>query len=98
MQADASDTRVWRMLLIAPLALFALLFLLPQYAFVRTSVHENLGYGRFGDALTLANYAKLVGEPLYRTALLRTVALSAVVTAICLAVGFPLAYALARSG
>src|SRR5437867_3428617 len=95
---DTSDTRVWRILLMAPLAVFALLFLLPQYAFVRTSVHENLGYGRIGDALTLTNYARLVGEPPYRQALLRTIGLSVVVTAVCLAVGFPLAYALARSG
>jgi putative spermidine/putrescine transport system permease protein len=98
MRRHPSETRAWRLLLVAPLALFAVLFLLPQVAFVRTSVHENLGYGRFGDAITLANYARLVGEPLYRQALLRTVVVSLAVTAVCLVVGFPLAYALARSG
>ena len=97
MRPSPSDTRAWRLLLVAPLALFTALFLLPQLAFVRTSLHENLGYGRIGEALTLANYAKLVGEPLYREALTRTILVSLVVTAVCLVVGFPLAYALARA-
>lgn len=97
MIAPASDTRPWRALLVAPVTIFALLFLLPQYFFVRMSFHENLGYGRIGDALTLASYARLVGEPLYRQALLRTVGLSLAVTVVGVALGFPVAYALARA-
>jgi ABC-type spermidine/putrescine transport system permease subunit I len=47
-------------------------------------------------AFTAANYAKL-WEPYYATLFLRTLRLSVIVTGVCAALGYPLAYVLARS-
>jgi putative spermidine/putrescine transport system permease protein len=91
------DPRPWRLLLLAPLVVSLLLFALPQYFFISTSFHQNLGYGRFGDALTLANYQRIFTDSLYLAALGRTLALSAATASICLILGFPVAYVLARA-
>jgi putative spermidine/putrescine transport system permease protein len=91
------DPRAWRLLLILPLAVSLLLFALPQYFFISMSFHPNLGYGRIGDAWTLDNYLRIFSDPLYLSALARTLALSAATALICLVLGFPVAYVLARA-
>ncbi|KAF7962063.1 hypothetical protein AWV80_26175 [Cupriavidus sp. UYMU48A] len=80
-----------------PLAISLLLFAIPQYFFISTSFHENLGYGRIGEAFTLENYARLFSDSLYLAALSRTLLLSFLTASICLVLGFPVAYMLARS-
>jgi putative spermidine/putrescine transport system permease protein len=94
---QVDDPRPWRLILIVPLAVSLLLFAIPQYFFVSTSFHQNLGYGRFGEVLTLANYERIFTDSLYLAALGRTLALSAITAGICLVLGFPVAYVLARS-
>jgi ABC-type spermidine/putrescine transport system permease subunit I len=91
------DPRPWRLLLLIPLTVSLLLFAVPQYFFISTSFHENLGYGRIGEAFTLANYQRIATDPLYVNALLRTFGLSAATAAVCLVLGFPVAYVLARA-
>ena len=49
-----------------------------------------------GAEFTAANYAKL-WEPYYANLFLRTVRLAVVVTAVCMVLGYPVAYFLARS-
>ncbi|WP_206078345.1 ABC transporter permease [Poseidonocella sp. HB161398] len=49
------------------------------------------------QGLTLENYAKFFGDPFYREVLGRTVAVAAVTTLCCLALGIPAAYAISRS-
>lgn len=95
--ARLDDARPWRLALAVPLLVSLLLFVVPQYFFVRMSFHQNLGYGRIGDDVTLVNYIRLFSDPLYLTALFRTVAVSAVVALVCLVAGFPVAYVLARA-
>jgi putative spermidine/putrescine transport system permease protein len=73
------------------------LFAIPQYFFISTSFHQNLGYGRVSEVLTLANYQRIFTDSLYLAALGRTLALSAITAGICLVLGFPVAYVLARS-
>lgn len=97
MPGAVDDSRPWRLILTVPLVVSALLFIVPQYFFVRMSFHANLGYGRIGESLTLENYVRLFTDPLYLAALGRTVGLSGLVALICLAVGFPVAYVLARA-
>jgi putative spermidine/putrescine transport system permease protein len=92
------DPRPWRFLLVIPSAISFLLFALPQTYFIAASFHENLGYGRVGDEWTLVNYAKVFTDPLYVAALLRTIGLSALSASICLALGFPVSYVIARMG
>jgi len=49
------------------------------------------------DALTIENYVKFFTDVYYTAVLTRTVRIAFVTTAICLAMGFPLAYVLART-
>lgn len=94
---QVDDPRPWRLLLVIPLVVSLLLFAIPQYFFISTSFHPNLGYGRIGEAFTLANYQRIFTDPLYLSALGRTLGLSAVTALICLVLGFPVAYVLARA-
>ncbi len=91
------DPRPWRLLLLIPLAISLALFVVPQYFFISTSFHANLGYGRIGDTFTLANYARVFTDSLYLNALIRTALLAATTAIVCLILGFPVAYVLARS-
>lgn len=74
-----------------------LLFAIPQYFFISTSFHQNLGYGKFSEAFTLHNYHRIFTDTLYLAALGKTLALSAITAGVCLMVGFPVAYVLART-
>jgi len=93
---EVDDPRLWRWLLMIPLVVSVLLFLVPQYFFISISFHQNLGYGRFSDVFTLANYQRAFTDTLYLTALWRTLVLSATTALLCLALGVPVAYVLAR--
>lgn len=80
-----------RALLIVPgLAFIAILFLYPLAALVGSSFQDDAGF-------TLAHYARIIEIPVYTRVLIKTVWVSAAVTAICLVIGYPLAYALAQA-
>jgi putative spermidine/putrescine transport system permease protein len=49
------------------------------------------------EAVTLENYVKFFTDPFYLTVLLRTFRVAAVCMVLCLVLGFPLAYVLART-
>jgi putative spermidine/putrescine transport system permease protein len=49
------------------------------------------------DAFTVENYVKFFSDPFYVAVLLRTIRVAAVCTAICVVLGFPMAYVLART-
>jgi len=49
------------------------------------------------DALTVENYIKIFADPYYRAVLLRTGLIAALCTALCLVLGYPAAYLLART-
>ena len=49
------------------------------------------------DAFTVENYVKFLTDPYYVAVLLRTIRVAAVCTAICVVLGFPMAYVLART-
>jgi putative spermidine/putrescine transport system permease protein len=87
----------WAAFLVPPLLVSLLLFVVPQLAFLRSSLFRNVGYGQTGTALTLENYARFFTDAFYQEALLRTAGLSLIDAVVCLAVGFPIAYRLARS-
>jgi putative spermidine/putrescine transport system permease protein len=80
-------------LLLLPAALFlALGFVLPVGLLGATSLAGPTG--GFGAA----QYARFLLDPFYREFLTETVAISAVTTAICVVLAYPLAYQLARAG
>jgi len=75
--------------LVAPAILYLLaLFVVPVGHMLVLSVTE--------PAVSLANYRRLFTVPLYTHVMLNTFAVSFVVTLACLALGYPLAYVMAR--
>ena len=94
---QVDDPRPWRLLLILPLLISLLLFAIPQYFFISTSFHQNLGYGKFSEVFSLQNYQRIFTDALYLAALWRTLVLSAATAVVCLVLGFPVAYMLARA-
>ena len=91
-------TRVSAAALLAPAALaVSLVLVLPLGLMFRYSLNR-FEPGRFMvEALTLENYAKLVSDAYYLGVLRSTVLMALAVTAACLALGFPLALAIARA-
>lgn len=76
-------------LLLPFLAVLFVAFLLP----VGVLLHESL----FVPAGTIEHYARVFDEPVYLRVLWRTIRIAALVTAICLVLGYPLAIAMARA-
>ncbi|EYR81288.1 MULTISPECIES: ABC transporter permease [unclassified Shinella] len=82
-------------LLFAPFALWiALLIILPQLGIGYISLREKVGPGEY--TFGFANYIAFLSEPIYWNTLLRTAWMSILVTAMALAVGFPVAYYIAK--
>lgn len=80
-------------LLIPGLALITLAFFLPILEMLALSVS-----GPAEGGSSLAAFAKVLGDEYYLGILWRTIRLSAIITFLCLLIGFPLAYITARSG
>ncbi len=85
-------------LLTAPLGLVLLgVFVAPILLMAPTSLrHYDPGAGT-SSGWTFENYTQIVTDPYFHEVLARTFTMGALVTLICLVVGYPLAYVLARS-
>jgi putative spermidine/putrescine transport system permease protein len=85
-------------LLITPLGLVLLaVFVAPILMMAPTSFrHYDPGAAQ-AAGWTLENYAQIVADPYFHGVIGRTFAMAAIVTLICLVVGYPLAYVLAHS-
>jgi putrescine transport system permease protein len=101
---------IGRLVLIAmPFLWLALFFLLPLLIVVKISLAEStIGIppytpllvnhdGGFELRATLANFALIASDDLYLRAYLGSLGNAAVATAFCLLIGYPVAYAIARS-
>jgi spermidine/putrescine transport system permease protein len=82
------------LLLPAALAL-GLLFVAPQVLMFEASLGRRSAYGGVVHEWSAANYVR-AAEPLYMEILGRSFVLALATTAVCLAVGYPMAYWLAR--
>jgi putative spermidine/putrescine transport system permease protein len=71
--------------------------LLPLAILLRYSLNQFVPGKFMVDALTVENYVKFFTDIYYTAVLTRTVRIAFITTAICLLMGFPLAYALART-
>ncbi|HTZ37834.1 MAG TPA: ABC transporter permease [Stellaceae bacterium] len=98
---DAGEPRAriasWGTLLAAPYALYLVLVLLVPLGIV--TVYSFFTYSTTGVALpvlTLRNYAQLA-DPYFLRLIGRTAGIALKTTAICVVLGYPLAYALARA-
>jgi spermidine/putrescine transport system permease protein len=96
-QLDPSDdVRLIRWLLVPGLAWLVLFFFVPVLMVLVISFTMRGTYGGIEWTFTLANYAG-VFDPLYLKIFLRSLALALAATVLCLVMGFPLAYYIARS-
>lgn len=74
-------------------SLFAPLAILFRYSLNRFDPTKKL----MVEAVTWSNYAKFFTDPYYTSTLLTTVEVALLVTLVCLVMGFPLAYVVART-
>jgi len=72
------------------------LLLIPLLILLRYSFNRFVPGQFMVEALTLENYVKVFNDPYYRDVLLLTAGIAALTTFLCLVIGFPAAYALAR--
>lgn len=79
------------------LAVVALLFLAPMGIIAAYSFLTRGAYGGVEPPWTFENYVRL-WDPLYGAILLRSLWIAAVSTALCLILGYPLAFFISRSG
>ena len=85
--AERRETLRYVLLLVPALLLLLVLFVYPLSGIVNRSVYKN-GY-------TLDAYRQIIGVPVYVQVIARTFRTAALVTLLCLALGYPLAYRLA---
>lgn len=92
------ERRPLGLLLITPLGLVLLaVFVAPILVMAPTSFrHYDAGSGQV-SGWTLENYAQIATDPYFHEVLGRTFGMGALVTVICLVVGYPLAYVMART-
>ncbi|HEY7247620.1 MAG TPA: ABC transporter permease [Xanthobacteraceae bacterium] len=88
---------IWQWVVLPTTLVFCLIFAAPIADLCRLSFHAMTGPAQVGAAFTLANYRAFVTDPFYLQMLLRTGWLGLLVTLGCVAVGYPVAYFLART-
>lgn len=101
-QTQAGEFAVSRSIWLATVAAFALVLALvgaPYLALARTSFYGfDPATQTYGTTLTLEHYRAFVDGSGYRAALGRSLQVSLWVTVWCFALGFPVAYVMARAG
>lgn len=70
---------------------------IPIIILFRYSLNQFTPAKMMVDAFTAENYAKFFTDPYYVTVLVRTIRVAVACTAICVILGFPMAYVLART-
>src|SRR3954449_8128105 len=84
--------------LVGPATIYvAIGLLIPLAILLRYSLNQFVPGKFMVDALTIENYVKFFTDIYYAAVLTRTVRIALITTAICLVLGFPLAYVLART-
>lgn len=79
-----------------PSATLGLLFVVPALLLVLVSFFVNVEGGFFEPGFTLENYIRFFETELYRNRMLYTLRVAGLTALTCLAVGYPLAYYIAR--
>ena len=98
LQFLSSRPRLGSALLLAPGSAWLLFFfLVPLLIMLAWSVMPMATAGRYVPGFTLEHYLRFL-DPLYLSILWRTIWLAALTTLACLLLGFPTAWAVARSG
>ncbi|QBX55007.1 ABC transporter permease [Nocardioides seonyuensis] len=89
------STRTAVLLLTLPLAWLLVFFIVPLFSLVGTSLYDPAGSLETGYAMTgeVANYFNVLGD--YREQLVRSLVYAGIATLACIALAYPLAYAIA---
>jgi putative spermidine/putrescine transport system permease protein len=88
---------VWLWIVLPTMAVLCLIFAAPLVDLTELSFHAMSGPAQVAPGFTLANYRAFVSDPFYLQILLRTCWLGLLVTLGCAAIGYPVAYYLART-
>ena len=96
MTPSPKPTRSFPWLVLPPAAVLIVLFGVPLLLVLAVSFASRGTYGGIEWTLTLGNYTS-IADPLYLRIFWRSLWLAGLTTAICLAMGFPLAYVIARA-
>ncbi len=83
-------------LLSPPLAVVLMFFVGPLLYLFNVSLHATSASELYGDAFTLQNYGTILGDSFYLGIIRRTLGTAAVILALCLLIGYPVAYFVAR--
>lgn len=95
---DTNAPRRAGLALVSPLMLVLLLvFVAPVLMMLPLSLREYVAGSGISDRWTLANYTQIFTDDYYREVVVRTLQLGFGVTLICLLLGYPLAYYMART-
>lgn len=85
------------LLLTAPMAWLVAVYLVPLGLLLLTAFWQTDSFtGLIDRTLTLDNFREVLAEPAYLAVLGRTVAVALAVTAVCVAIGLPMAFFMAR--
>jgi putative spermidine/putrescine transport system permease protein len=83
----------WAWFLLAPpLAIALVFFVVPVMYLFWVSLHAASSSELYGATLTLRNYADVLGDAFYLGIVRRTLGVAAVILAVCLFIGYPVAY------
>src|SRR2546430_671262 len=94
--APPAPTRSFPWLVLPPAATLVVFFLVPLLFVFAVSFASRGTYGGIEWTLTLGNYTS-IADPLYLRIFWRSLWLAVLTTVICLLMGFPLAYVIARA-
>jgi len=94
---DGRWPNVNRLYVIIPLIFLTLCFLIPLAKLFYLSLFQVESVGVVGDSVSLANYARFLGDFFYLKILLVSVGLGFASTVICVIMGYPVAYKIART-
>jgi putative spermidine/putrescine transport system permease protein len=93
----ARRTLGWELLIVPALLLFIVMFVLPIAYLAVNSFHPFTGMGTFGDEWTAQNYVRFLTDRYYLGVLFDTFRVGFIVVTICMVIGYPVAYFLART-
>lgn len=96
-KSDGRWINVNKLYVIIPLIFLTLCFLVPLAKLFYKSLFLVEAVGVVGDSASLANYARFLGDIFYLKILLVSVGLGFASTVICVIMGYPVAYKIARS-
>jgi putative spermidine/putrescine transport system permease protein len=86
----------WGLWLIGPFLLGFALLAGSQFMFLKASFFADLGFGKTSATIDFSNYVRIVTDRYFLRSLWLTTYISAIVAALCIVVGFPIAHVLAR--